>query len=205
MTNPTEDQRSVLAERRAADLARIKARRPAVYGRLGQFPVKPEVARWAAELGTGSLSVPRLWMAGSVGNGKTRHAWDAAELAAEAGWRGSLEVITGPDFYEAAAPPVDQGLLRRLRDAGLLVLDDLDAVELNAWTRQQLYPIVHWRWQEGLPIILTTNKGGRPGKPGESGFADGIGDRIASRLNPYVPVAFSGPDYRRPTSKGGSA
>lgn len=185
------DQAEVRRGRITRRLEWWAGRMPARYAdRPGrQFRAHPKVAEWTRRLAAGHRAIGTLWMAGGVGTGKTEHVWRAVgEAAIEAGWLGSVEIVTGAQFFELCAPPVDYAAVRELARAGLLVLDDIDAAEITAWTRQFLYQVTHERWERERPTVITSNDGD---------LAEKVGARVASRLQPVTKVAFTGPDHRR--------
>lgn len=188
------DQAGVYRERAEGVVARWLERMPPRYAdRPGHtFACDPRVAAWTAQLvaaGTFTGDVPTLWMAGGTGLGKTQHVWRGiGEAAYRAGWVGSIAIVTGPGFFEVAAPPTDYAELRRLGRVSVLVLDDIDAAGVTDWARQALYTVIHERWEQARPTVLTTNTG----ELGEM-----VGPRIASRLHPVLPVPFTGKDHRR--------
>ena len=191
-TEGFDDRAEAAAEVRAEWVrqrtARWQARIPRRY-RL-DWPMDDEVATWAALLVSAKPgdAVPTLWLAGNVGSGKTGNVWHLGLRLYQAGWSGGIEVVTGADLFELAAPPTDYAALRRMAAADLLVVDDADAAEATPWFRQHLYSVFNERWQEARPTVLTSNEGDLGAK---------VGDRVASRLQPVQKVLFGGPDYRR--------
>jgi chromosomal replication initiation ATPase DnaA len=185
------DQAEVRAAKAAAAVAGWLGRMPARYAdRPGRvFRCDPRVAEWTRGLVAGTPDMPTLWLAGGTGTGKTEHVWRGiGEAAYRAGWDGSIGVITGAQFFEVAAPPTDYGELRALGRADVLVLDDIDSAGITDWVRQHLYLVIHERWEQARPTVVTSNSGE---------LADMVGPRIASRLNPVRRVPVSGPDHRR--------
>lgn len=185
------DQAMVAAEKAGRRLAWWLDRMPARYAdRPGHvFEADPRVAEWTRKLAAGVRGMPTLWMAGGVGTGKTEHVWrGVGEAAIAAGWLGSVEIITGAQFFEVCAPPVDYGRLGELGRAGLLVLDDVDSAGVTDWVRQFLYQVTHERWERLRPVVITSNAGN---------LTDMLGARVASRLQPVLRVPFAGPDHRR--------
>jgi hypothetical protein len=78
-------------------------------------------------------------------------------------------------------------------EARLLLLDDLAAERVTDWTSETLYRLVDARYARRLPTIVTTNASGQQ-------IRDGLGERVASRLNGLGRiVTLDGPDRRAPT------
>ena len=76
-----------------------------------------------------------------------------------------------------------------VRDAPLLVLDDLGTESATSWAREKLYQLLNHRYNLRLPTVITTNL-----KPSE------LDPRIYSRMcDPAVGqiITISAPDYRR--------
>lgn len=50
-------------------------------------------------------------------------------------------------------------VLRGLRNADLLILDDLGTEQITEWSRSRVYNIIDARYRNGLPLIISTNVG----------------------------------------------
>ncbi|MBP9041487.1 MAG: ATP-binding protein, partial [Anaerolineaceae bacterium] len=77
-----------------------------------------------------------------------------------------------------------------LRNAGLLVLDDLGAQNSTKWAGEKLFQIVDYRYARKLPTVVTTNLD-----------LEELDDRIRSRLQDpdlVTRVRITAPDYRSP-------
>ena len=59
----------------------------------------------------------------------------------------------------------------QIRDAGLLILDDLGTENTTPWAREKLYQIFNHRYNEGSPTVITSNQELRM-----------IDERVASRI-----------------------
>ena len=69
---------------------------------------------------------------------------------------------------------VTQGASQRMEDARccpVLLLDDLGAEKRSEWTDEQLYRLLNYRYNEGLPTVVASNV-----------TLDKLEPRIASRL-----------------------
>ena len=63
-------------------------------------------------------------------------------------------------------------LFSRMREAELLVLDDLGAQQSSPWANEKLFQLLNYRYNSAFPTIITTNNIG----------LQGIEDRIRSRM-----------------------
>lgn len=50
-----------------------------------------------------------------------------------------------------------QEIMRRYKTAKLLILDDMGAEKPTEWVRERLFDIIDYRYNECLPLIITTN------------------------------------------------
>jgi DNA replication protein DnaC len=102
-----------------------------------------------------------------------------------------------PDLMDhlrsAFAPGATEGYDERfeeIRNAQLLVLDDLGTENATPWAQEKLYQIINHRYIERLPTVITTNVDLRK-----------IDDRVASRMLDHrlsTHVDIDATDYRRP-------
>ncbi len=138
---------------------------------------------------------PQGWLLleGRYGCGKTHLA------AAVGNWRlkmGDFVIfITTPDLLDhlrsAFAPDAEVGydqLFDRVRNAALLILDDLGVENPSQWAKEKLFQILNHRYIAHLPTIITTNKN-----------IEELDERIRSRLldvDFVRRVKISAPDYR---------
>ena len=117
---------------------------------------------------------------GGVGTGKTH-------LLQAIGW-GSLDMGRQPKFISVArylerlrstyaddSPISFESLYRPLEAAQMLLLDDIGAERLTLWGQEQLYKIVNHRYQERLPMAVTSNLD-------SAKAGDYYGERTADRL-----------------------
>lgn len=81
-----------------------------------------------------------------------------------------------------------QNIIRRYREANLLILDDLGAEKPSDWARERLFDIIDFRYSECLPTIITTNAN-IPELRQKLG--DRICDRIRSMCAAYTVVSKS--------------
>src|SRR5512145_2467551 len=104
---------------------------------------------------------PNGWLAffGTVGTGKSQLA---AAVAHELAMRGLATVYASvpaqltfikAGFEAGSSAP----RLRTLREAPVLVLDDLGTENGTAWVRETLFEIINHRYTHALPTIITSN------------------------------------------------
>ena len=139
---------------------------------------------------------PRGWLVllGGYGAGKTHLA------AAIANYNLSLErpamFVVTPDLLDhlraAFGPSSESGVderLEKIREAPLLVLDDLGAHHSTPWAQEKLFQILNHRYNHRLPTVITTNQRLEEQDP-----------RIASRLSDLdlsQVFEITAPDFRK--------
>jgi DNA replication protein DnaC len=139
---------------------------------------------------------PKGWLvlSGPSGCGKTHLA---AAIANECVSLGVPTLfLTVPDLLDSLRAAFDsedtnyEDRFDQIRDAGLLVLDDLGTQHATEWAREKLFQILNYRYINHLPVVLTTNLP-----------LDEIDGRLRSRLSDpelVTHVLMQAPDYRRP-------
>jgi len=88
---------------------------------------------------------------------------------------------TGPGFLEG---------FNQLKNAPLLILDDLGAQSDVAWVRDRLFQLINHRYAARLPTVFTVS---------EDSLMRGVEERVLARLNdPGVctEVPITAPAYR---------
>lgn len=137
-----------------------------------------------------------LVLSGPVGVGKTHLAAAIARFVIEE-HKMNAYFAAVPDLMDhlrsTFAPGSPEGydnLFEEIRNAQLLVLDDLGTENATPWAQEKLYQIMNHRYIERLPTVITTNTDLRK-----------IDDRIASRMLDHrlsTHVDIDATDFRRP-------
>ncbi len=118
-----------------------------------------------------------LVLSGPSGSGKTHLAAAIANARIAAGNPALFMVV--PDLLDHLRASYDAGeneigfeaMFDQVRNAPLLLLDDIDAVSGTPWAREKLYQIVNHRYNAQLPTVFTCTV-----KPRQ------LDDRLATRL-----------------------
>lgn len=113
--------------------------------------------------------------------------------------------ISFTELFERLKPSNDEGnenLMRKVKNAKILVLDDFGACKITEWITDRLFEIVDYRYCEELPIIYTANL--LPDKLKtvvDKGIRERI-DRITDRLKEMCTVeAVTAPSQRTPPTE----
>lgn len=171
------------------------------YGHLtfDNFRVKEDDAnlRPAAESAFRFTEDVAGWLVfqGNFGTGKTHLAAAIGNRLIELGHE-DVVFLTVPDLldhlrttYHPASETTYDELFDRLRNSGVLILDDLGTESPTAWAAEKLFQLLNHRYVYRLPTVITTNH-----------RLDDMDGRIASRLSDSDLVklfALSVPDFRR--------
>jgi DNA replication protein DnaC len=140
---------------------------------------------------------PESWLLleGTYGCGKTHLA---AAVGNERLNRGDMVLfITAPDLldhlrstYGPSSEVAYDQIFDRIRNAQLLIIDDLGAENPSAWAQEKLFQLLNHRYSQKLPTVITTNSD-----------IDTFDPRIRSRLldeNLVQRIRITAPDYRSP-------
>lgn len=162
-----------------------------------------EYAQSANQLMAEKLS---LIFAGDVGRGKTQAANLILHAAATAGYQ--VERVKWGRFvrsvratYSKESKITENDLISALVIPDLILLDDVGAADKQSDHNERLLTaVIDERYDQGRPMILTTNLG-------KDELEEHLGGRAFSRLwNNADKVIFDGPNYRelreRPRMKG---
>ena len=90
-------------------------------------------------------------------------------------------------------------------ESDVVILDDLGAGRITAWARDVLHDIIVHRYNDKLPLIMTSNhptgepETPQPGRNSEGvTLRDRLGDALISRIYEMcLVVEIEGNDYRR--------
>jgi DNA replication protein DnaC len=161
------------------------------------------VIAWADRAAADYRDAGFLVLTGSIGTGKTHQAYGALRRIAEAGpKRFEMIATTAPDLYGLLRPggsdKSSEYELKRLCRIPLLLLDDLGTEKLSEFTEETTTRIVNHRYNESLPLLITTNLPVRADSGPSQDLVTRLGDRLASRLAQTATVVrLDGPDLRR--------
>lgn len=135
-----------------------------------------------------------LLLTGSFGSGKTHLAAAVANFVAAGHVMFPMFSVVPDllDYLRAAFAP-DQGStydnrFNEIRNASLLVLDDLGTENATPWATEKLFQIINYRYNQRRPTIITTNRD-----------LDRMDPRIASRIKDSAICAhiyIDARDYR---------
>jgi DNA replication protein DnaC len=143
-----------------------------------------------------------LYFCGDVGTGKTHLAVAVMNEVMQRKRVPSL-FVTVPEFldnlreaYMIPGRDLDEWM-DAVKNADLLVLDDLGAEKPNPWVRERLFVVVNHRYREALPTLFTSNIGPRD-------LASQLGERTASRIIAMCEwISLEGEDYRETVAREG--
>lgn len=137
---------------------------------------------------------PRLFaIVGTPGLGKSHLAAAIAWDYLEDGY--SVQYCQVEDLLNQLQAAITDGasfarIWRRLKEADLVILDDLGAQNTTEWRTSQLDALVDYRYREGKALVITSNK------------VEGIPERIIDRLKEGKTVVMTGPSWRGKRPKG---
>jgi DNA replication protein DnaC len=136
-----------------------------------------------------------LLLYGPNGCGKTHLAIAIAQQALDSGAVVLFETV--PDLldhlraaFAPTATEVYDQLFSKMREAEVLILDDLGAQQSSPWANEKLFQLLNYRYNMGLPTVITAN----------SRILSSVDERIRSRLGDIslvIPVNMDrARDYR---------
>ena len=136
-----------------------------------------------------------LVLIGKVGCGKTHLAAAIANQILDSGAVVLFKTVSDlldhlRTTYMPNSTEVYDQLFSKMREAELLVLDDLGAQQSSPWANEKLFQLFNYRYNSRFPTVITTNNVG----------LQGIDERIRSRMidtSLVTSVTFDGAqDYR---------
>ncbi len=149
------------------------------------FPGMHPVVREAYEVAEDFAQDPLRWLLliGPNGCGKTHLAAAIANKRLDSGSVVLFAVVPEllahlrATFAPTAAEGYDQ-LFAKMREAELLVLDDLGAHQSSPWANEKLFQLLNYRYNSCYPTVITANRDG----------LGSIDNRLISRLNDFSLV-----------------
>lgn len=137
-----------------------------------------------------------LYLSGPCGTGKTHLAVAISKHVMQ--WHNmSVYFAVVPDLLDHLRATFDPNSgtayddrFTMIRNAQVLVLDDLGTENATPWAREKLYQIINHRYMEQLPTVITSNVDQRK-----------VDDRIMSRILDHrltQHIDMDAEDYRRP-------
>lgn len=197
-------------ERRRSDLRRLSSLDPFMDKTFETFDATIPGVREALEVARHYAEDPQGWLMlmGTYGTGKTHLAAAIANYRLAAGSPVFFSIV--PDlldhlratFAPSSEVPYDE-LFDKVREAEVLVLDDLGAENGTAWATEKLFQIINYRYNFRMPTVITTN----------NRLLHHMDERIRSRLSDISlvrHVIIEAQDYRdrragrAPRAQGGS-
>lgn len=192
-------KRNELDERRAEDLRRLSNLDAFTGYTFDDFDPSTSGTEEAFEAALAFAQDPDhrwLFLSGPCGVGKTHLAVAIATYAMQ--WHHmSVYFAVVPDLLDHLRATFDPNSgsayderFTSIRNAPLLVLDDLGTENATPWAREKLYQIINHRYSEQMPTVITSNVELRK-----------VDERIVSRmldhrLTQYVQIDAE--DFRRP-------
>ncbi len=159
------------------------------------LPEPQENLAEAYRLALDFAKAPENWLvfAGVNGCGKTHLAAAIANYRLKEGK--PVKFVVVPDFldhlrstFSPESPVSYDQVFEEVKNAPLLILDDLGKQSTTPWAQEKLYQIINYRYNHQLPTVVTTNCA-----------LDEIDSPISSRLSdPKISVVWNinAPDYR---------
>jgi DNA replication protein DnaC len=169
-----------VAERERLQLRKISSLLPFERHTFDTFdPSIPDMEE-AYEVALRYAQDPTGWLIfqGDYGCGKTHLAAAIAHVREDAGDTVFFSIVPELlDHLRAAFAPTSEltydALFERVRESGLLVLDDLGAENATAWATEKLFQLINHRYNYRMPTVITTN----------SSLMSHMDKRIGSRLS----------------------
>jgi DNA replication protein DnaC len=157
-------------------------------------PEQRQSVQYALDVARAYADNPQGWLVifGDYGVGKTHLAASIAYVQYERGK--TVIFVTVPNLLdylrEAFKPdaPMSFGeLFNTVRDAPMLVLDDLSTENASSWAREKLFQIIDHRYTANLPTVITS-----------AAKMEVLDRRIVSRMRDQrrsLNIAIMSPDY----------
>lgn len=136
-----------------------------------------------------------LLLEGGYGCGKTHLAAAVGNYRLDYG--DTVLFITSPDLldhlrstYGPSSEVAYDEMFERVRNAPLLIIDDLGVENPSPWAQEKLFQLLNYRYNSRIPTVITTNAN-----------MELLDPRVRSRLldnNVVRRVHIAAPDYRMP-------
>jgi DNA replication protein DnaC len=161
---PCECKEREIEERRRSELQSFSSLDPFKDKTFESFDPAVQGVHEAFEAARAYAADPQGWLvlSGPHGVGKTHLAAAIANAHLAAGNPVFFSIV--PDLLDhlrAAFAPTSEvpydALFDRIREAGLLVLDDLGAENSTAWATEKLFQLINYRYNYRMPTVITTN------------------------------------------------
>ncbi|MBA2442060.1 MAG: ATP-binding protein [Rubrobacter sp.] len=141
-----------------------------------------------------------LYLGGGVGTGKTHLAVAVMNELIQRERVPSL-FVTVPELldnlrgaYNDPGKNLDEWM-EAVKNADLLILDDLGSEKATLWVQERLFVIINHRYRETLPTVITSNTAPRD-------LGGQLGERTASRIFAMCTgVELEGSDYRETAAR----
>ncbi len=132
-----------------------------------------------------------LYLFGHAGSGKTHLA---AAIGNQLLQKADIKFITAPELLleirKTFNTPVNDGLLDKLSQTRLLIIDDLGSEKPTEWVQETLFVLIDRRYTHFLPTVITSNYS-------LDQLKDRLGYRTASRIAEVSEmVELRASDYR---------
>ena len=151
----------------------------------------PKGFRHAANnwIANGFPNSQNLILSGPTGSGKTSMAYAIGKEIYLLGHK--VKVWQSAELFdEMRSTDQSKTVLDSVKNADLLIMDDLGSERKTEWVEERLFLIIDYRWQWKLPIIVTTNFNAEQ-------LPERVSDRIVSRLmDDSTFIVVDGKDYR---------
>ena len=158
----------------------------------------------ARQFANGETDKPWLFLHGRIGTGKTHLAAAIGNSMLERGLAVVFAVV--PDLldelrsaFDPDHPVTHSELFTSVKEAQVLILDDLGTENATSWAREKLFQIINFRYNEAFPTVVTSNQDFKKN-------ARLIDERVLSRLRDtrlsryiYIDTAL---DYRQRLDPG---
>lgn len=195
------EEREIERTNRLLELSQIGALQSCTFDSffpegIGLTPVKQRNLKTAYDRAHSFARDPAGWLVlkGGYGCGKTHLAAAVANYHIETGR--PVVFVNTPDLLDhlrAAYSPLSTTSLderfEQVRNAPMLILDDLGTQNNTEWAQEKLYQIFNYRYNAKLPTVITTNE-----------ELEAVEIRIRSRMvDPSLVqiITILAPDFRR--------